>query len=138
MGRSVKLHDAGELRLPPPCPGAGGGYRGRRATEIARSMVARFGMGGRLGPVTCEADQGGYLGQVAGPQRRYAEETAREIDMEVRALVDGAFQRARLLLLQNRDLLVEGARRLLEKETLSDGELAEVLGKVTGEVQRAA
>jgi ATP-dependent Zn protease len=52
--------------------------------------------------------------------------------------VDGAFQRARLLLLQNRDLLVEGARRLLEKETLSDGELAEVLGKVRTEVPQAA
>jgi ATP-dependent Zn protease len=52
--------------------------------------------------------------------------------------VEGAFQRARLLLAQNRDLLVEGARRLLEKETLSDGELAEVLGKVKGEALRAA
>ena len=101
-------------------------------------MVARFGMGGQLGPVTYEADQGGYLGQMVGPQRRYAEETAREIDMEVRDLVEGAFQRARLLLVQNRDLLVEGARRLLEKETLSDGELAEVLGKVAGEAPRAA
>jgi cell division protease FtsH len=107
-----------------------------RATEIARSMVTRFGMGDPLGPVTYETDQGGFLGQV--PQRRYAEETAREIDMEVRKLVEGAFQRARLLLGQNRDLLVEGARRLLEKETLSDGELAEVLGRVAGEVPRAA
>ncbi len=109
-----------------------------RATEIARSMVARFGMGGPLGPVTYEADPGGYLGQVAGPQRRYAEETAREIDMAVRDLVDGAFQRARLLLVQNRDLLVEGAHRLLEKETLSDGELAELLGRVKRELPRAA
>jgi cell division protease FtsH len=100
-------------------------------------MVARFGMGGQLGPVTYETDQGGYLGQVVGPQRRYAEETAREIDMAVRDLVDGAFQRARLLLVQNRDLLVEGARRLLEKETLSDAELAEVLGRVRSEVPQA-
>ncbi|MEY2667874.1 MAG: ATP-dependent zinc metalloprotease FtsH [Pseudomonadota bacterium] len=109
-----------------------------RATEIARSMVARFGMGGPLGPVTYESDPGGFLGPMAGPQRRYAEETAREIDMAVRDLVDGAFQRARLLLVQNRDLLVEGARRLLEKETLSDGELAELLGRVKSELPRAA
>jgi cell division protease FtsH len=95
-------------------------------------------MGGQLGPVTYETDQGGYLGQMVGPQRRYAEETAREIDMEVRDLVDGAFQRARLLLVRNRALLVEGARRLLEKETLSDGELAEVLGQVAGEAPRAS
>ncbi|MCM2332906.1 MAG: ATP-dependent zinc metalloprotease FtsH, partial [Anaeromyxobacteraceae bacterium] len=101
-----------------------------RATDIARSMVTRFGMGGRLGPVTYESDQGGFLGQMTGPTRRYAEETAREIDMAVRDLVDGAFQRARLLLIQNRDLLQDGARQLLEKETLADGELAAVLGRV--------
>ena len=109
-----------------------------RATEIARSMVTRFGMGDPLGPVTYESDQGGFLGQLGGAQRRYAEETAREIDMEVRGLVEGAFRRARLLLLQNRDLLVEGARRLLEKETLSDGELVELLARVAGELPRAA
>ncbi len=109
-----------------------------RATEIARSMVTRFGMGDPLGPVTYESDQGGFLGQMGGGQRRYAEETAREIDMEVRGLVEGAFQRARLLLVRNRDLLVEGARRLLEKETLSDGELAELLARVAGELPRAA
>jgi len=109
-----------------------------RATDIARSMVTRFGMGGRLGPVTYETDQGSFLGQMAGPRRLYAEETAREIDMAVRDLVDGAFQRARLLLLQNRDLLQEGAQRLLEKETLSDGDLTGLLGRVRAESQRAA
>ncbi|MBI5067829.1 MAG: ATP-dependent zinc metalloprotease FtsH [Deltaproteobacteria bacterium] len=109
-----------------------------RATDIARSMVTRFGMGPRLGPVTYESDPGGFLGGMAGPRRLYAEETAREIDMAVRELTDGAFQRARQLLVQNRELLAEGARRLLERETLSDGELAEVLGQVRREVPRAA
>ena len=56
----------------------------------------------------------------------------------VRDLVDGAFQRARLLLLQNRDLLQEGARRLLEKETLSDGDLTALLSQVRAEAARAA
>ena len=109
-----------------------------RATDIARSMVTRFGMGGRLGPVTYETDQGGFLGQALGSRRLYAEETAREIDMAVRDLVDGAFQRARVLLLQNRDLLESGARRLLEQETLADADLAEVLGRVRGEAAKAA
>ena len=109
-----------------------------RATDVARSMVTRFGMGGRLGPVTYEADQPGFLGQAYGPARRYAEETAREIDMAVRDLVDGAFQRARALLAANRELLLDGARALLEKETLSDGDLAAVLGRVRAEVARAA
>jgi len=109
-----------------------------RATDVARSMVTRFGMDGRLGPVTYEAEPVGFLGQPNGPTRRYAEETAREIDMAVRDLVDGAFQRARALLLQNRDLLVEGARRLLEQETLADGPLAALLGQVRLEAPRAA
>jgi cell division protease FtsH len=101
-------------------------------------MVTRFGMGDRLGPVTYEVDQGGFLGQMAGAKRIYAEETAREIDTAVRDLVDGAFQRARELLMQNRDLLEEGARRLLEKETLADSDLAAVLGRVRVEARRAA
>ncbi|MBK9519269.1 MAG: ATP-dependent zinc metalloprotease FtsH [Anaeromyxobacter sp.] len=109
-----------------------------RATDIARSMVTRFGMGGRLGPVTYETEQPGFLGQMGGSRRLYAEETAREIDMAVRDLVDSAFQRARQLLLQNRDLLEEGARKLLEQETLADGELAAVLGRVRGEARLAA
>jgi cell division protease FtsH len=109
-----------------------------RATDIARSMVTRFGMGGRLGPVTYEVEQAGFLGQAVGPKRLYAEETAREIDMAVRDLVDGAFQRARQLLTQNRELLVEGARRLLEQETLADGDLAALLGRVHAEAPRAA
>jgi len=109
-----------------------------RATDIARSMVTRFGMGASLGPVTYESDPGGFLGQISGPKRLYAEETAREIDTAVRDLVEGAFQRARSLLLQNRELLEAGAARLLEKETLSDGELVELMGRVRAEVPRAA
>ncbi len=109
-----------------------------RATDIARSMVMRFGMGGPLGPVTYESEQAGFLGQMAGPRRLYAEETAREIDTAVRDLVDGAFQRARALLQSNRDLLMDGSRLLLEKETLSDGDLAGVLGRVHAEDLKAA
>jgi cell division protease FtsH len=105
-----------------------------RATDIARSMVTRYGMGGRLGPVTYETDQPGFLGAMGGSGRRYAEETAREIDVAVRDLVDGAFLRARSLLAQNRDLLQEGAKRLLDQETLADADLAAVLGRVRGEV----
>ena len=105
-----------------------------RATDIARSMVTRYGMGGRLGPVTYENDQPGFLGAMGGSGRRYAEETAREIDVAVRDLVDGAFLRARSLLAQNRDLLQEGAKRLLDQETLADADLAAVLGRVRGEV----
>jgi len=109
-----------------------------KATDIARNMVTRFGMGGRLGPVTYESEPNGFLGQVTGVKRLYAEETAREIDMAVRDLVDSAFQRARLLLLRNRDLLTTAAKDLLEKESLADGELSTLLAKVRPEEKLAA
>jgi len=109
-----------------------------KATDIARSMVTRFGMGGRLGPVTYESEPQGFMGQVVGSQRRYAEETAREIDMAVRDLVEGAFHRARSLLLRNRDLLEDGAKQLLERETLAAGELSAFLGRVRPEEKLAA
>jgi cell division protease FtsH len=109
-----------------------------KATDIARNMVTRYGMGGGLGPVTYESEPNGFLGQVAGVKRLYAEETAREIDMAVRELVDAAFQRACQLLLRNRELLSTAARDLLEKESLADGELQDLLGKVRPEERLAA
>jgi cell division protease FtsH len=109
-----------------------------RATEVARSMVTRFGMSELLGPVSYQTEPEGFLGQLSGPRRLYAEETGREIDTAVRTLVEGAFQRARQLLEHDRELLLEGAKRLLEKETLADGELAEILGRAHREERRAA
>jgi cell division protease FtsH len=58
-----------------------------KATQIARNMVTRFGMGAQLGPVAYDTEPAGFLGQVAGVQRLYAEETAREIDVAVRDAV---------------------------------------------------
>ncbi len=101
-----------------------------KATDVARSMVTRFGMGGQLGPVTYESEPQGYLGQIAGTRRLYAEETAREIDVAVRDIVQGAFERARGILGRNRAILDQGAGELLAKETLADGALAALLGKV--------
>jgi cell division protease FtsH len=109
-----------------------------KTTDVARNMVTRFGMGGALGPVTYESEPNGYLGQVTGTRRLYAEETAREIDVAVREIVQAAFERARGVLGQNRALLDESARALLAKETLADGELQAVLGKVLPEDRRVA
>ncbi|BDG03377.1 ATP-dependent zinc metalloprotease FtsH [Anaeromyxobacter oryzae] len=109
-----------------------------KATEIARSMVTRYGMGGRLGPVTYETEPNGFLGLPGGTRRLYAEETAREIDVAVRELVENAFQRARGILTANRNLLDESARVLLAKETLAGAELEAVLGKVRAEGPRVA
>jgi cell division protease FtsH len=109
-----------------------------KTTDVARNMVTRFGMGGALGPVTYESEPNSFLGQMTGTRRLYAEETAREIDVAVRDIVQAAFERARGVLARNRALLDESARDLLAKETLAEGELAAVLEKVVPEERRAA
>ena len=104
-----------------------------KATDIARSMVTRFGMGAELGPVTYETEPNSFLGQPYGSQRLYGEETAREIDVAVRGIVEAQFQRARAILAANRTLLNDAAATLLANETLSGSQLDGVLGGVAKE-----
>jgi cell division protease FtsH len=104
----------------------------RRVTDIARSMVTRYGMSERLGNVAYDRDPRTFL---TGPdlpspprERDYAEETAAAVDEEVRAIVDRTFQRTLDLLKERREVLDRTARRLLEKETLEEAELKQLVG----------
>jgi cell division protease FtsH len=101
-----------------------------KVTDIARSMVTRFGMGATLGPVSYQSEPNTLLGQAYGSQRLYSEETAREIDVAVRGIVEAQFQRARAILSTNRALLDDSAATLLAKETLAGDELGAILGRV--------
>jgi cell division protease FtsH len=102
-----------------------------RATEIARSMVTRYGMLPELGALAYETEPSGFLPGLPQPPRRlYSEETSHEIDVALRGLVEAAHGRARRILEANRALLVEGARLLLAKETLADEELLAILRRV--------
>jgi cell division protease FtsH len=95
-----------------------------RATDIARSMVTRYGMDPKLGQAAYELERGTYMGQpIEGGGRRFSEDTAREIDVAVKTLLEDAFQRARQILLGRRDELTRLAKVLLEKETLTAEEL---------------
>ncbi|MDF9391112.1 MULTISPECIES: ATP-dependent zinc metalloprotease FtsH [Methylococcus] len=97
-----------------------------KVTDIARSMVMRYGMYEKLGHVTYEAERPTFLGGPAVPDMRrgFSEETAREIDCAVREIVTGAFKTATLILEQRRESLERGAKLLLEKETLVEEDLA--------------
>ena len=101
-----------------------------KATDIARSMVTRFGMGRELGPVTYETEPTPFLGQAYRSQRLYGEETAREIDVAVRSIVEAQFERARATLAANRALLDDAARTLLANETLAGAQLEGILARV--------
>jgi cell division protease FtsH len=109
-----------------------------KATDLARNMVTRFGMSGALGPVSYETEPNPFLGQVAGTRRLYSEETAREIDVAVREVVEDGFRRARAILERNRTVLDEGARKLLQQETLAGGDLEAILGRVEREAPSVA
>ncbi len=92
-----------------------------KVTDVARQMVARFGMSEELGHVVLEQQRQTFLGDhvMAPPTRDYAELTARELDLAVRALVEEAFERATSILEAHREDLEAGAKLLLEKETVT-------------------
>jgi cell division protease FtsH len=97
-----------------------------KVTDIARSMVVRYGMDDELGNVAYEEERRSFLNPTELPTqtgRKYSEETAREIDRAVRKLVGKAFRRAREILEANRNLLDESATLLLERETLDEDDL---------------
>ncbi len=98
-------------------------------------MVTRYAMVPELGHVTYDNEPIGMLGPGLGSlsRRDYSDETAREIDGAVRRIVDQSFVWARAILDRNRSLLEEGARTLLEKETLAEAELATLFGRVVKE-----
>ncbi len=97
-----------------------------KATDIARNMVARFGMDDKLGLVTYETPRQTFLGENAFAHfaaREFSEDTAREIDRAVRELTTGAFDRALGILRKYRSQLDQGTKLLLEKETLTREDL---------------
>ncbi|HSA71777.1 MAG TPA: ATP-dependent zinc metalloprotease FtsH [Burkholderiales bacterium] len=98
-----------------------------KVTDIARSMVMRYGMVKNLGYVAYEGERAPFLG---GPlpqgHREYSEQTAREIDVAVRDIVKTAHEKALGILLREKQLLERWATKLLEKETLVEAELAEL------------
>ena len=100
-----------------------------KVTDIARSMVMRFGMDDKLGNVAYEHQPQALLGtemQIPAP-KEYSEDTARSIDLAVRELVAGGFERALALLREQRDRLERGAQLLLEHETLTEEDLERLM-----------
>jgi cell division protease FtsH len=101
-----------------------------RATALARQMVAVYGMSERIGLVNCAQRQSTFLGGLDGSmQRDCSEETAREIDEEVKAILDEAYARAKEVLTAHRDQLEKIAAELLKKESLDGQEFYRLVGK---------
>jgi len=94
-----------------------------RATKMARSMVTRWGMSSKMGPMVYgQKEELIFLGREISEQRDYSDAVAQEIDGEVRGLIGQAYDRARSILIQYRDRLDAIARRLIEVETIDSAE----------------
>jgi cell division protease FtsH len=94
-----------------------------RATELARKMVCEYGMSD-LGPLTYgKKEQEVFLGRDIAQGRDYSDDTAKQIDVAVRAFVDEAYQSAHSILEQNADIMHRMAAALLERETLDKAEI---------------
>ncbi len=91
----------------------------QRATQIARKMVASYGMSEKLGTVSFESGHDEvFIGRTMSQGRSYSEAVAAQIDEEVKDLVGSAYERCRKILDENRDKLETVARYLLEHETM--------------------
>ena len=101
----------------------GAGNDLERVTDLARQMVMRYGMGNRLGLMSLGRRSGGeFLGNRSDAQINYSEEVARQIDEEVRDLVNEAYSRAKEVLVAHMDRLIEISEALIERETLDADE----------------
>ena len=97
----------------------------RKATDIAKSMVKVYGMSDKLGQVSLDRDRQALFLQTMPSQTPadYSEQTSREIDCEIRELIDGQYSRARSLIKAQESLLRNAAQVLLGKETITGEEL---------------
>jgi cell division protease FtsH len=94
-----------------------------KATDLARRMVTEFGMSERLGPLAFgKRDELVFLGREIGEQRNYSDEVAKQIDEEVRAIIDRGYTRAVEVLTTHRDKLQALAEKLIAEETVDSEE----------------
>jgi cell division protease FtsH len=102
-----------------------------QATKIAREMVTEYGMSAKLGAVRYGTEHGDpFLGRTMGTQSDYSHEVARDIDDEIRKLIEAAHTEAWEILTEYRDVLDVLAGELLEKETLHRADLERIFADV--------
>ncbi|MBF0464552.1 MAG: ATP-dependent zinc metalloprotease FtsH [Nitrospirae bacterium] len=120
---------AEELALNHMTTGAGNDLE--RATDLSRKMVTEWGMSDKLGPLTFgKKEEQIFLGREIAKHRDYSERTAELIDEEVQSLVFNAYQESKEVLRANYDTLEAMAKLLLEKETIENTEIEQLIEEV--------
>ncbi len=102
-----------------------------KATSLARAMITEYGMSSKLGAIKYGTSDGEpFLGRTMGHERDYSEKIAAEIDGEVRTLIELAHDEAWEILVEYRDVLDTIVEELMEKETISQADLARICARV--------
>ena len=101
----------------------------QRATQLARNYVTKWGLSEKMGPLMYDEDDGEvFLGMSAGSNSKsHSPDTAREIDQEVRTLIDDCYSESKVLLKHHEDKLHTMADALMEYETLSSDQIDDIM-----------
>src|SRR4029434_1809707 len=99
-----------------------------RATDLARSMVTKWGLSTKLGPLTYSEDDGEvFLGRQVTQHKQVSDETAHTIDEEIRRLIDANYKRAKEILESNMDKLHVMAEALVKYETIDETQIKDIM-----------
>ncbi|MES3041469.1 MAG: ATP-dependent zinc metalloprotease FtsH [Pseudomonadota bacterium] len=100
----------------------------QRATELARNMVTKWGLSEKLGPLLYEENEGESYGR-PGPRSNISSQTAIDIDLEMRSIIDRCYDRSRQLLVDNRDILDSMAKALMQYETIDADQIDDLMAR---------
>ena len=93
------------------------------AMKIARNMVTKYGMTDKFGPILLDVTQDGDIFQ----RKYYSEQTGKEVDDEIRRIINECYDRAKTILVENRNKLEAVTQTLLEKETIMGDEFEAIM-----------
>lgn len=119
---------AEEMAFGPSAVTTGASNDIERATNLARNMVTKWGLSDRLGPLSYSEEQGEvFLGRTVTQTKHVSDETAHVIDVEVRRVIDTAYQNAREILTTHRDKLDTMAQALMKYETIDEEQIKDIM-----------
>ena len=102
----------------------------QRATQLARNMVTKWGLSEKLGPLLYESeDADPFSGAQGQGAKGFSDETTAVIDSEIKEIIDTCYERANVILHDNRDILDAMANALMKYETIDSGQLDQLLAR---------
>jgi len=105
-----------------------------KATELIRRMITSYGMSDKIGPIAVgKVNEHVFLGRDFGTDKNYSEEVASIIDREIKSIITERYDFAKKLLIENKDIIEEIVKVLLERETLDEKEVDEIIERIRAE-----